>query len=185
MSATISPTTTAAAAARRPLPGIDQLVVRSAVVLGALGALVAVQAAGATPAQWQQVSVLLFALLMAVRPDSVAGAVVTLWVVGLWATTPDPTAASALGCASGLVLLHVAALVAAQGPVRMAVDARQVARWALRGVGLWLAAAAMCGLGLLFTDARGGAWAHAAGLVVLVLAAGVVTLLVTPRRSAR
>ena len=96
MSALTSTTTTGAADARRPLPGIDQLVLRSVIVLGALGCLVTVQAAGATPAQWQQVGVLLFALLTALRPDSVAGAVVALWVVGLWATTPDPTAASVL-----------------------------------------------------------------------------------------
>ena len=184
MSAPVSPTASTAADARRPLPGFDQLVLRSAIVLGALGALVTVQAAGATPAQWQQVSVLLFALLAAVRPESVAGVVVALWIVGLWAITPDPTAASALGCAGGLVLLHVAALVAAQGPARMAVDGGQVAHWAVRALGLWLAAAAAWGLDQLFADARGGAWAHAAGLVVLVLAAGVVTLLLRPRRSA-
>ena len=183
MSALISPTA-AAAEARRPLPGLDQLVLRSTVVLGALCCLVAVQAAGATPAQWQQVGVLVFALLAAVRPESLAGAVVMLWVVGLWATAPDPTVASVLGCAGGLVLLHVAALVAAQGPARVAVDVRQVACWGLRGLELWLSAAAVWGLGQLFVDARGGTWAHAAGLVVLVLAAGVVTLRLRPGRGA-
>jgi hypothetical protein len=80
--------------------------------------------------------------------------------------------------------MHVAALVAAHGPARLAVDGRQVARWAFRGVGLWLAAVAVWGLGQLFADVRGGAWAHAGGLVVLVLTAGVVTLLLRPRRSA-
>jgi hypothetical protein len=79
-------------------------------------------------------------------------------------------------------MVHVGALVAAQGPVHMAVDRRQVLRWSLRGAALWLAAVTVWALGRLLAETPGGGWAHAAGLVLLTLTAGVVTLLVRPGR---
>lgn len=171
--------------ARRLYPGLDQLVLRSVVVLGALGCLVSVQATGAGLEQWEQLVVLALALLTALRPDSLAGLGLTLWVVILWAGSPVPSTVPVLGCAAGLVVVHVAALLAALGPARMGVDGGQALRWSVRGLELWLAAATVWTIGQLLAGARGGEWAQAAGLVVLTLAAGLVTVLLQAGRRAR
>jgi hypothetical protein len=173
---------TVAGERRRIYPGLDQVVVRSLVLLGAMTTLVAVQAAGSRPALWVQLVVTGLAVLLAVRPDSSGGAVLLVGVAYLWATVPDPLSPLVLLAAGGLVLAHVAALVAGQGPASMRVDPRQAGLWLARGVLLWLAAAAVWGLTWLADGWPAGRLAYAAGLTALLLLAAATTWLLVPRR---
>jgi hypothetical protein len=161
-----------APARRRPLlPGPDQVVLRSLVVAGVLLALLAAQLAGARPPDWLQVAVTLLAVLGALRPESIAGVLAPCGVCVVWALGPDPLSPLLLAVAAGLVVAHVGALVAAQGPALARVDPAQARRWLVRGVGLWLAALVVWGLDLLVEDHPGGRRTYAVGLLLLAAAA--------------
>jgi hypothetical protein len=167
---------------RRIYPGMDQALLRGTVVLGAATSIVAAQAAGARPAGWLQGVLMGLALLLAARPESEAGVVLLVGTAYVWSTVPDPLSPLVLVAAAGMVLVHVGALVAAQGPARMRVNPVQARRWLLRGVLLWLAAVSVWGLDLLAADLPGGRLAYAAGLTVLMLVAATGTWLLSPRR---
>lgn len=167
---------------RRVYPGADQAVCRVLVIIGAMVAVVAAQAAGARPSDWVQVLLVGLALIVAVRPESSAGVVLLVGTAYVWSTVPDPLSPLVLVAAAGMVLVHLGALVAAQGPARMRVDGVQAARWLLRGILLWLAAAAVWGLDLVASDLPGGRLAYAAGLTLLMLVATATVWLLSPRR---
>jgi hypothetical protein len=167
---------------RRVYPGLDQAVLRTSVVLGAMTSVVAAQAAGARPAVWLQAVLIGLAVLLAVRPESSIGIVVLLGVAYVWSTVPDPLSPLVLIAAAGMVMVHVAALVATQGPVGMQLDRVQTRRWLWRSFVLWLAAATVWGLDQLATDLPGGRLVYAAGLTLLVGLAATATWLFSPRR---
>ena len=167
---------------RRVYPGADQAVFRGTVVLGAMLAIIAAQAAGARPAVWVQAFLVGLAVLLAARPESASGVVLLVGTAYVWSTVPDPLSPLVLLAAAGLVLVHVGALVVAQGPARMRVDGSQATRWLLRGVLLWLAAAVVWVLALLATDLPGGRLAYAAGLALLMFIA-VATVWLLGRAS--
>lgn len=173
--------TTGVGERRRVYPGLDQLVLRSLVVLGAMTTIVAAQAAGARPALWWQAVLTVLALVLAARPESSTGALLLLGLGYDWATVPDPLSPLVLLAAAGLVLVHVTALVAAQGPAAMQVDGRQVRVWLRRGALLWSGAAAVWALDLLADEWPAGRLAYAAGLTALMLVAAVTTWLLVPR----
>ena len=168
---------------RRLYPDLDQAVLRAGVVVGGLLPLVAASAAGARLPQWIQVSVLLLALVHALRPESLAGVGVLLGAAYAWALVPDSLSPLVLLTAGGMVLAHVAAVVAAQGPARMRVDLAQARSWFLRGVGLWLAAATVWLLGMLLVDAPRGRLVYAGGLVLFTATALITTWLLGVRRD--
>ena len=176
MSATAPPP-----ARRRVVPDLDQVLLRSLVLLGAAVSGVATQLAGARPHPWQQGLLLGLALLTALRPESISGIGVLGVAAYLWATGPDPRSPLVLAVAAGLVLTHVAALVAAQGPARMRVDPRQVGVWAVRAVVLWSAGASVWALGLLMEDLPPRRLAYAVGLTVAIVLAVAGTVLVGTR----
>ena len=126
---------------RRVYPGLDQLVLRTLILLGVAAAIVAAQAAGARPGPWEQGIVFGLASITAVRPESIAGVGMLAGAAYVWALAPETLSPLVLVAAAGMILAHVSALVAAQGPARMGVDGAQVRRWAARGLLLWLAAA--------------------------------------------
>jgi hypothetical protein len=167
---------------RRVYPGLDQAALRAAVLVGAMTSLVAAQGAGARPALWLQAALTALAILLVVRPESSTGVVLLLGLAYVWWTVPDPLTPLVLLAAAGMVLVHVAALVAAQGPAGMRVDMSQVGLWLWRGAVLWLAGAAVWGMNLLATDLPGGRLVYAAGLTTFMLVAAVATWLVVPRR---
>ncbi len=150
------------------------------VVVGVLLALVAALAAGARPSDWVQLAVVGLAVVTAVRPESIAGVAALGGTAYVWALSPEPLSPLVLLAAGGMVLAHVSALVAAQGPALMRVDPGQVRLWLLRGVLLWLAAAAVWGLALLVQDHPGGRTTYAVGLFLLAALAVVGTRLVAP-----
>ena len=83
-----------------------------------------------------------------------------------------------------MVLLHVSALVAAQGPARMRVDRAQVRRWLVRAALLWLGAAPVWADGRAPARTRqADRLVYAAGLALLAAVAVVTTRLIAPRRS--
>jgi len=167
--------------ARRIYPGLDQLTLRTLVVLGTAAAVVAAQAAGAQVGPWEQGFVFGLAVITAVRPESVAGIGLLAGAAYVWALAPESLSPLVLVAAAGLILAHVSALVAAQGPARMAVDGAQVRRWAARGLLLWLVAAAVWGLSVAVADLPLGRLAYALGLTLLTVGALAATRLLSSR----
>ena len=166
---------------RRVYPDIDQVLLRAMVVLGGTTMLVAAQAAGARPAQWQQVVLIGLAVLTAVRPESIAGVALLAGGAYLWHLTPESLSPMVLLVAAGMVLAHVSALVAAQGPARMRLDGAQVRRWTVRALVLWLAAASVWGLSVFLADLQERRLAYALGLTLLSIIAVVTTWLIGNR----
>jgi len=166
---------------RRVYPGLDQLTLRTLVLIGVAAAIVAAQAAGARPGPWEQGIVLGLASVTAVRAESIAGVGMLAGVAYIWALVPETLSPLVLVAAAGMVLAHVSALVAAQGPARMALDAVQVRRWAARGVLLWIAAAVVWALSVAVVDLPQRRLAYALGLVVLAVIALAATRMVGSR----
>ncbi len=172
---------TTSAERRRVYPGLDQLVLRSLVVIGGLTTLVAAQGAGGRPAYWLPVAVTGLALLTALRPESLAGVGLLVGAAYTWGLGPETLSPFVLLAAAGMVLAHVSALVAAQGPARGPVDVVQVRRWAVRGVALWLTAAGVWALALGVGDLPPRRLAYAVGLTVVVVVAVAATRVVSSR----
>ena len=166
---------------RRIYPDIDQVLLRAMVVLGGTTMLVAAEAAGARAAQWQQAVLIGCAVLTAIRPESIAGLALLAGGAYVWALSPESLSALVLVAAAGMVLAHVSALVAAQGPARMRLDGAQLRRWGVRAVVLWLAAATVWGLSVLLADLPERRLTYALGLTVLSAVAVVTTWLIGNR----
>jgi hypothetical protein len=162
---------TATSETRRIHPGLDQLALRTLLVLGTATAVVAAQAAGARVGPWQQGIVFGLAVITAVRPESVAGIGLLAGATYVWALAPETLSPLVLVAAAGMILAHVSTLVAAQGPARMAVDGAQVRRWAARGLLLWLVTTAVWGFSVAVADLSQGRLAYALGLTLLTVGA--------------
>ncbi len=166
---------------RRVLPGLDQVLLRSLVVLGAAVAGLGVQLAGAALPVWQQAFLLGPALVTAVRPESVSGLLLLGVAAYTWSTAPSPSSPLVLVVAAGMVLAHVAALVAAQGPARTAVDGAQVRLWAARALGLGLASVGVWALVQVLDGGPTHRWTYAAGLAALIGLAVAATAVLSRR----
>jgi len=171
----------AMAVQRRIYPGLDQVALRTMVVLGAVAVVTAAQAAGARLDSWEQGIVLGLALITAYRPESVTGVGLLAGSAYVWALTPETLSPLVLVAAAGMLLAHLAAQVAAQGPARMRVDGVQVRRWAARGLLLWLSAAVVWGLTVGVDDLPQRRLAYALGLTLLTVIAVAATRLVRSR----
>ena len=163
-------------------PGADQLVLRGAIVFGAVTTILAAQSVGARPNAREQLAVAGLAILLALRPESWTGAVLLVGLAYVWSTVPDPLTPLVLVAAAGMLLVHLAALVAAQGPATMRVDRTQVVRLLWRGFLLWVAAAAVWGLDLLAADLPDGRLVYATGLTLMLVITAVTTRLISSRR---
>ena len=165
----------------RVYPGPDQLTLRALVLVGVASAIIAAQAAGARPGPWELGVVFGLAAITAFRPESIAGIGMLAGAAYIWALAPETLSPLVLATAAGMILAHLSALVAAQGPGRMAVDGVQVRRWAARGVVLWLASLAVWGLSVAVVDLPQRRLAYALGLTVLTVIALSATRLVGSR----
>ena len=172
---------TSTAAPRRIYPGIDQLVLRSLVVIGASVTIVAAQAAGATPGPWHQGILLGLAVITALRPESIAGVGLLAGAACTWALTPETLSPLVLVAAAGMVVVHVSALVVAQGPARMRVDGAQVRRWAARAGFLWVAGATVWALSVVMLEVPQRRLAYALGLTLLGVIAVTATWIISSR----
>jgi len=166
---------------RRVYPGLDQLTLRTLVVLGVGTAIVAAQSAGARPRPWELGIVFALAAITALKPESIAGVGMLAGAAYVWALAPETLSPLVLVAAAGMVLAHVSALVAAQGPARMALDGVQVRRWAARSLLLWFSAAVVWGLSVVVVDLPQRRLAYALGLTVLAVIALAATRLVGSR----
>ncbi len=155
-------------------PPPDQLALRSGVPLGALAVLAAALQAGSPPGAWSRGVLVGLALLAACRPESTAGLAMLLVALLLWAGVPEPGSRWVLLAAGGMVLAHVAQLVAAHGPATLPVDPAQLRLWAVRGALVWLAAVGVRELSQVLPDPPADRIALAAGL--LVVAVGVLAV---------
>ena len=170
---------------RRLWPGGDQILLRGLVPLGVLISMVAAIAAGGRPAQWVQLVVVALSLVATLRPDSSVATGALLGSTYVWTTAPQTLTPLLLVGAAGMLLTHVAALLAAQGPALVALDPAQARRWTGRAGLLLLAAATVWGLARLFDGQGGGRLVYAAGLIVLSAISGLMTWLLTRRTGER
>jgi hypothetical protein len=156
---------------RRAWPGPDQLVLRSVVVLATGAVVLATVAAGGRPHPLLPLGLLGLALLTSAWPDSSAGLGLLAGCALLWTRVPEPLSGWVLLAAAGTVAAHVAALVAAQGPARMAVDPGQVRLWSVRAGATWLAAVLVWAAATAAERGPEHRLVFASGLVLLVVLA--------------
>lgn len=167
----MSAATSHAPSRRRPLPSSDQVTVRLLVLGGAMVALLAAQVGGARPAGWVQVAVLLMAVVLSLRPESLVGVPLLGALALVWASGPTPLSPLVLLASAGLVTSHVAAVLAAHGPAVGRIDRRQARRWSLRALALWASSALAWVLSVVVEDHPGGRSTYGVGLLLLVAVA--------------
>ncbi len=111
-------------------------------MVGAAVVLFAAAAVGSVPA-WLAVVVGLLSLVALARADSPAGLVLVAALGLVWLLQPAGSITSpwVLLASAGVVAVHVALLLAAQGPAVMHPDPVQARLWLARGGALWLACA--------------------------------------------
>lgn len=119
-----------------------QLVLRGCAAAGSVVVLLAAAAVGPVPA-WLAVVVGALTLVVLVLPGSPLGLVLVGALALVWLLLPAGAVGSPwlLLAAVGLVAVHVALHVAAQGPVLMRPDPAQVRLWLRRAAALWGASA--------------------------------------------
>ena len=153
---------------RRLLPGLDQVALRALVPAGLLVTLAAALAAGAHPPLWERGVLLVVAGATMLAPDSSAPELLLIGQAYLWLQAPESTSALVLVAAAGMVLAHVTAMVAAQGPATMPVDRDAVRRWAARSALVWAAGVPVWVLVVALRHAPDARLAFVAGLVALI-----------------
>lgn len=158
----------------------SQIALRVLVLLGPVASVLAAGPAGHAPPWWLVAVVAALAGASAWVPDSPFGVAPFLVVLGWWTTgLGDSTSAWVLAGAAGLVVAHVAGVLASYGPATMAVDAATVRLWARRGALVLLTAP----VALLVTRVLGdepeqpGVWVL--GVVAACVAAVVATAALT------
>jgi len=152
---------------------------RALMVLGPLIAVFARWGSLGAPRPWLVGLVLVLAIGWALAPESVVGAV-TLLVVGFsWASSEVTEAPlMALVAALGMLVGHLAALVASYGPPRLPIAPSVARLWAIRAAVVFVAAPLVWLLTAAVRDLPGSGTVWVAGLVVtlsVVLVAAVAT----------
>ncbi|GHJ60784.1 hypothetical protein NOK12_33020 [Nocardioides sp. OK12] len=120
--------------------GRGQWPVRALVATMPLLALLCTLGAGQAPAVWLAGLVLLLGVGWACFPESAVGATVLVVVVAWWGIgLREGLHPWALPAALALLTAHVAATLAAYGPLAMPVDPALTRLWVRRGLLVWLA----------------------------------------------
>jgi hypothetical protein len=155
-----------------------QWALRVTVVVGLMVALLATGLRGAWPAWWLVILVAGVAVGFSLLPEAPMGTVATGLVLAWWGFAfrdgPHP---QALLAAAGLLIAHLAAVLASYGPRDLPLDPATVRLWAVRGALVFLAAPAVFAVATLL---RGqpepvGIWvAGLAAALVTTVTAGVV-----------
>lgn len=116
-----------------------QWALRVTMVAGVMVALLATGLVGVWPAPWLMVLVGALALGYALLPENSVGTVAMGFVLAWWGIAfRDGLHPQALLAAAGLLLAHLAGLLAAYGPARLAVDRATVVLWARRGAAVFV-----------------------------------------------
>lgn len=151
-----------------------QVLLRSLVALGPMIALLTAGLVGHPPPVWLLLVTLALALGFAWQPGSVLGTTVLIVVLAWWAlATEDVLQAETLAAAAGLLVSHVAAVLASYGPAALPIDPALARLWALRGVLVFSAAPLTW---VVATALRGGPDIEGVWVVGVVVAVGAVTL---------
>ncbi|KQW45141.1 hypothetical protein ASC77_20395 [Nocardioides sp. Root1257] len=158
----------------------SQLVLRVLIFLGPVVAVLAAGPAGRWPTWWVALGIVVLAGAFAAMPESAVGAAVMLAVLAWWAgALDDGLHPAVLVAATGLLVAHLAALLAGYGPDRMPVDPALVRLWVRRGALLLLGVPLVWGLALALRGQpeQPGIWVVGvmAGLVATVAAAVALT----------
>lgn len=157
-----------------------QWALRAAVAAGIVLALLAPGIDGDVPRGWLVGIGVVLALGAAITPDRDAATVACCWVLVVWVVSDrDTVGAGALVAATGLVLAHVAASLAAYGPTGMTPDVRLVLLWMRRALIVLAPSALVAVVSSLLSAPSGaaGSWLWVVGtLLVAGLAAGVSVL---------
>jgi hypothetical protein len=150
-----------------------QWVVRAVMVGGLLLGCFSTGLLGEWPAWWFTVLVVGLSLAYASAPEHTFGTLAMVLSACWWgiAFHDDPSPV-ALVAALGLLASHLAGVVAAYGPGRMAVDGPTVLLWTRRGALLLVLSAASLATALLVTDQPEPATIWFVGVVLAALATG-------------
>jgi hypothetical protein len=126
-------------ALRSGTPG--QWALRVTMVVGVLGALMSTGLAGVWPAWWLVLLVGGLAVGYAALPETSVGTAAMGLVLVWWgAAFGDEQHSPALVAAGALLAAHLAGVLVAYGPDRMAVDRATVVLWVRRGAAVFLTA---------------------------------------------
>ena len=158
----------------------SQLALRALVLLGPVAAVLAAAPAGHAPPWWLVGAVAALAGASAWEPDSPFGVAPFLVVLGWWAAAlGDSPSAWVLAAATGLVVAHVAGVLASYGPATMPIDAATVPLWAGRGALVLLAAPVAWAVTRLLGDEpeQPGVWVL--GVAVACVATVLATMALT------
>lgn len=124
-----------------------QAALRLVMLAGPLVALFATVPAGATPAPWLVVLLVVVSLAWAAFPESAAGTGALLLVLSWWGVgLRDGLHPAAVGAAGALLAAHVAGLLAALGPRTLGLEPSVLWLWLRRGLLVLLAAPLVWGL---------------------------------------
>lgn len=146
---------------------------RVTMLVGLLVALGTTGSVGNWPPVWLVLLVGSLAVGYAVLPETSVGTVAMGLVLAWWGLAfRDGLHVQALFAAAGLLAAHLAGVVVAYGPARMAVDRATTLLWVRRGAAVFVMAPLLFGFALWVRDQPepGGIWV--AGLAVAVAAIG-------------
>ena len=150
-----------------------QWVVRAVMVGGLLLGCLSTGLLGEWPAWWFALLMVGMSLGYAAAPEHAFGTVAMVLAACWWgiAFHSDPSPFALVG-AVGLLASHLAGVVAAYGPGRMAVDRATVLLWVWRGALLFLLAVAALATALLVSDQPEPFGIWFVGVVLAALATG-------------
>ena len=153
---------------------VSQLVARLLMFLGPVGGLFAAVGAGIPPPGWFAALVVATAVGWAYFAESMLGTLCLALVLAWWGSAGlTDLPAEALVAALGLVVAHVAAIVASYGPPEMAVDGPAARLWVARVAAVFVAAPVVWLLADLLEGRPEPRGVWIAAMVALVAAAGI------------
>lgn len=160
--------------------GAGQWTVRGLVALMPAVAVLCTYGAGQGPSPWFVGVVLVLGMGWAWFPESAVGATVLVLVLAWWGIgLRDGLDPWALPAALALLTAHVAATVAAYGPLAMPVDPGLVRLWLRRGLLVYLATPLTWALATAARDAVPPAGTWLAGLGAVAVAGTVASVLLS------
>lgn len=158
--------------------GSGQWMLRGLVALMPVAAVLCTLGAGAGPAAWFVALVLVLGVGWACFPESAAGATDLVLVLAWWGIgMRDGLDPWALPAALALLTAHVAATIAAYGPLAMPVDPALARLWLGRGLLVYLAAPLSFALAVAVRDAAPPTGMWLAGLGAVAAAGTLASVL--------
>lgn len=160
---------------------LSQLMARLLMLLGPVVGLVAAAAADVPPPGWVTALVVVLAVGWAFMPESLLGTMCLAVVLAWWGIADfTEVPAEALVAALGLLVAHVAAVLAAYGPPEMAIDTPTVRLWLTRGAAVFVTAPIVWMLAVLMRGQPEPPGVWIAAMVAVVVASLMATVAFAP-----